>query len=354
MQSSAPSAPSFVLAVNSPGARWAGTALLVACLLGPVACGAEPPATGNGSHTGSGTSGTLIASSDTAVATVSNATNATATASTTAASSATGGQTSASSAGIDGGSPMGAGVGGSGNLASSDASVGGTAGTGGAGSNAAGAAGMSSSAEAGDAVTSSGGASAGTPSGTLGTAGGNASTGEVPAGSLMFTEYVEGVAGGDKAIELSNLASGSLPLDGCQLEVYFNGNVEAGRTLPLTGELGASQSYVVCHNNASESLANACDLMHSGLSFNGNDSLVLRCAGAVVDSFGQVGGMPDKEYWEAPGGDTTKDVVLRRRCMAEPKLDPLSPFDLAASWVAVGESNDALDFDGIGEAACTG
>lgn len=212
----------------------------------------------------------------------------------------------------------------------------------------------------GTAATASGGG-AGQPLGT---------TGEITPpppviGALLLSEYVE--SSKDKALELSNTADEVAFLDGCQLEIYFNGNAVAGNEIALTAELPAHSSFVVCKTNGSAELLARCDQSSGSLTFNGDDTIVLSCDGEIYDSLGELGTDPGAEWTGViplEGTDSevseeeygTADHVLRRRCGAEPRLNPTALFDLTSQWSKVSAQTSSgsavFDYSGLGSPDC--
>lgn len=129
--------------------------------------------------------------------------------------------------------------------------------------------------------------------------------------SLLFTEYVEG-SGVNRALEISNAGEVGITLDRCTLHLYPNGAPGPTVALPST-RLHAGGSFVVCHGMSSAETMARCDSVNTiPTVFNGNDTLELRCDGAVVDTFGQVGFDPGAAW--TSGSVSTVDQTLRRDC----------------------------------------
>lgn len=252
--------------------------------------------------------------------------------------------------------------------AAPDTGTTGETGAGGAAAAASGAVG-GSGATAGDDASSGSGetGTSGEPDGSGGAgvadSAGPSSTGEppppppVPLGAVLITEYVEGIDGDDKAVELSNLSDETVSLAACRLETYFNGKLESSSGTDLTIELGPQTSYVLCKSSTGSVLSSLCDRAAASINFNGDDALVLRCDGVVHDSFGQVGFDPGSEWRSPDGGGASADHIMRRRCGATPRTEPLAPFDevFGADWVSVwafadGDPNSA--YEGLGRATC--
>ena len=158
------------------------------------------------------------------------------------------------------------------------------------------------------------------------------------AGDLIISEIVEG-SGNNKAVELYNGNGAAIDLAAADygLEIYFNGSASPGFTVGLEGTVAAGQTFVFASSAAAaEILAVANQTSGAGL-FNGNDAIVLTRAGAVVDSFGQVGVDPGSE-WDGGGLNDT----LRR--VTAPDTDSGDAFDASEQWQVFATD----DFSGLG------
>ncbi|BDZ54927.1 hypothetical protein GCM10025870_20000 [Agromyces marinus] len=157
---------------------------------------------------------------------------------------------------------------------------------------------------------------------------------------LIISEYVEG-SSFNKAIELVNPTDADIPLAAYSLEVYFNGSatVTPAGTFALTGTVGAGDAFVF----ADEDLAAFADQVTASSLWNGDDAIVLKHDGAVVDSLGQVGFDPGSQW--GTGLVSTQDNTLRRNasvCLGD--TDPTDEFDPAVEWTGFAQDT----FDGLG------
>ena len=164
------------------------------------------------------------------------------------------------------------------------------------------------------------------------------------ASGVFFSEYVEG-SGYNKALEICNGTSSTVDLEagGYRIEIYFNGNTTATRTVALPGVLAGGEVFVAVHSSADAGLLERADLVAGGLSFNGDDAVVLRDNGGILDIVGTVGVDPGASW--GTGDAATADRTLRRR----PEVvmgdgDPFDAFDPSREWV--GFPKDA--FEGLG------
>ncbi|MFD2437357.1 lamin tail domain-containing protein [Modicisalibacter luteus] len=127
---------------------------------------------------------------------------------------------------------------------------------------------------------------------------------EEPQGGLIISEYVEG-SGYNKALELTNMSSEGLSLEGYQLSLYSNGSSQTSSSLELSdyGTLAAGETLVIANSQASADITARSDASSGVANFNGNDALVLSGPdGATLDVLGEVGN--DVTY--------AQDVTLRR------------------------------------------
>ncbi len=176
-----------------------------------------------------------------------------------------------------------------------------------------------------------------------GGAGGSGGQGQPqpPARAFVISEYVEG-SSTYKALEITALADSSL--DGCRIALYFNGGTSPSGS-ELEGTLLAGQSHVVCSSSLGE-LIQGCD-QSAGLTFNGDDAIVLECDGAPVDVIGQIGFDPGTAW--GSGDLSLVDHTLRRGCaVTTGDGDPADAFDPIGEWTGFAQDS----FDDLGLRAC--
>ncbi len=167
-----------------------------------------------------------------------------------------------------------------------------------------------------------------------------------PAGAatndLLLSEYIEG-SSFNKAVEIYNGTGGNVDLaaGGYTLELYSNGAATASQSLALSGTIADGDVYVLAHPSADPAILAEADVTSgSVINFNGDDSVVLRKNGAVVDAFGQIGFDPGSQ-WDGGGQDDT----LRRGadvCAGDSNAD--DAFDASVEWVTFPINT----FDGLG------
>ncbi|EAR08520.1 ExeM/NucH family extracellular endonuclease [Reinekea blandensis] len=154
---------------------------------------------------------------------------------------------------------------------------------------------------------------------------------------ILFSEYIEG-SSNNKAIELLNTGSSAVDLSTITIELYSNGNLTVQNQQTLSGSLPAGEVYVIANSGAAGDILAVADITSSVTYFNGNDVLLLRQNGQVVDRLGELG---NDEYW---GGEVTlvrhDDIVS-----GDPAFD--SPFDPSTEWTAY--DRDTFTYLGNGD-----
>jgi predicted extracellular nuclease len=167
---------------------------------------------------------------------------------------------------------------------------------------------------------------------------------------LFFSEYIEG-SSNNKALEIFNgtAAPVNLATAGYDIQMLFNGSTMPGLTIALTGTVAAGDVYVVAQSLAGPAILAQADQTNGSGWFNGDDAVLLRKAGVVIDSIGQQGVDPGTEW--GTGLASTADNTLRRKSTIQAgDTNPTDPFDPATEWD--GFATDT--FDGLGVHAIDG
>jgi len=164
----------------------------------------------------------------------------------------------------------------------------------------------------------------------------NAATSE-----LLISEYIEG-SSYNKAIEIYNGTGAAVDLAAGDyvLEIYFNGNTTVGNTVDLAGVIADGDVFVVADDGADQAILDVTDQTDTGNFFNGDDVILLKKAGAVVDSFGQLGVDPGSE-WVGGGAD---DTLRRKADVCAGDTNPDDAFDASVEWDSFAQNT----FDGLG------
>lgn len=168
-------------------------------------------------------------------------------------------------------------------------------------------------------------------------------------GDLILSEYIEG-SGFNKAIEIYNGTGAPVDLSAYTLELYSNGAATPSQSSPLAGTVADGDVWVLANSQAADATIQAeADVFDNGvINFNGDDAVVLRSGGVVVDSFGQVGVDPGSQW---PGGGQN-DTLVRQPTVCAGDTDPLDAFDASAEWQVLAQ--DTVDNLGAHTADCGG
>jgi uncharacterized protein len=147
---------------------------------------------------------------------------------------------------------------------------------------------------------------------------------------LIISEYIEG-SSFNKAIEIYNGTGHAIDLSNYTLELYANGATSASAKLTLESSLDDGATYVIYHNQANDEIKSKGNLSNSSvINFNGDDALVLKKSGQVIDSIGQVGTRVEN----------LKDVTLVRNSNITTGDKIINDaFDPAVEWTAFPINN---------------
>ncbi|NWQ44055.1 chitobiase/beta-hexosaminidase C-terminal domain-containing protein [Bacillus sp. EB106-08-02-XG196] len=161
---------------------------------------------------------------------------------------------------------------------------------------------------------------------------------------LIISEYIEG-SSFNKAIELYNGTGAEINLSGYTLEHYNNsgsaitGTTTTDKVLLLDGKLAAGDTYVISRSDADPAIAAVTDKIDDSkqiINFNGNDQIVLKKNGSVIDSIGQVGSV---EISLADVSLVRNSDVLKGDTIIN------DPFDNTKEWTNLGKDT----FSNLGE-----
>lgn len=158
---------------------------------------------------------------------------------------------------------------------------------------------------------------------------------------LIISEYIEG-SSYNKALELYNGTGAPVDLSQYTVELYSNGNSAPGQFVTLSGTLGNGETYVLYYSQAEDAIKAKGNLSSGVVNFNGDDAIVLKKNGAIIDSFGQVGVDPGTSW-----GTDVKSLdmtLVRNSSIVSGDTNPTDAFDPAAEWTSLGNDN----FDNLG------
>ena len=149
---------------------------------------------------------------------------------------------------------------------------------------------------------------------------------------LLISEYIEG-SSFNKAIELYNGTGADIDLANYSLELYSNGVATASQTLKLSGTMKNGTTYVLHHKDANADIKSKGNLVNSTvINFSGDDALVLKKDGSVIDSMGQAGTMVNNM------ADIT--LVRNNNVVSGDKIID-DAFDPAIEWMALPKDDSS-------------
>ncbi|MDH1005302.1 ExeM/NucH family extracellular endonuclease [Acinetobacter junii] len=172
---------------------------------------------------------------------------------------------------------------------------------------------------------------------------GASSTFSIAHAQLMFSQYVDG-SSNRKGLEIYNPDATTVNLADYEIQQFNNGGTVKTAAFPLQGALASKQKYLIGRSELQTQLGNKVNQV-AGLSFNGDDAIVLLYRGTPVDRFGRIGERPTSGW-----GTTVYSVAnsFKRIQTHNPviSVDPTSPFDLDQSWQAWSDRNDFSNLTG--------
>ncbi len=165
---------------------------------------------------------------------------------------------------------------------------------------------------------------------------------------LFFSQYIEG-SSYNKLIEIYNATSAAVDLSEYKVEIYVCGSTcatTASGSLTLSGTLQPGETIAIYNAAATADFKSKATINIENnviANFNGDDALVLKHNGTIIDSIGQIGTDPG-DFW----GDTTvstKDMTLiRKSYILSGDTNPNDAFVPSLEWDAYPKDSA----DGIG------
>ena len=182
---------------------------------------------------------------------------------------------------------------------------------------------------------------------------------------LFISEYIEG-SSQNKAIEVYNPTTTSIDLSNYTIERYRNGNTNSsdGGITNLAGTLLPGDVFVVTSGETDINSQNGyCDPLlialgdfaePSGsyptpLHMNGDDAMVLKNNGVIIDVIGKVGEDPGTAWADASGSWwTANHTLIRKSTVLKGDNNGLDLFDPSAEW----DSLPAPNWSNLGSHTC--
>lgn len=156
---------------------------------------------------------------------------------------------------------------------------------------------------------------------------------------LFISEYIEG-SSFNKAIEVYNGTGAAVKLSEYTLEHYANGATTTTLKMALssdpTATLANGSTFVISRSDADATIVAKANLLDAGktvINFNGDDAIVLKHNGAIIDVIGKVG---ERINW----GTTVKTIdqtLVRKSSVTTGDKNPDDAFDPALEWDNMGK-----------------
>lgn len=163
---------------------------------------------------------------------------------------------------------------------------------------------------------------------------------------LMFSQYIDGT-GNRKGLEIYNPDGSTVNLADYQIEQYTNGATSKTATYTLEGNLASKAKFIVGRTELQAELGTKVNQV-AGLSFNGDDALVLVYKGTPVDRFGRIGERPASGGWGTTITSYQNSLSRIKNKNDVSAVDPNSAFDLDSEWSKWSDRNAFSSYLGTG------
>ncbi|MFW1944473.1 ExeM/NucH family extracellular endonuclease [Acinetobacter guillouiae] len=163
---------------------------------------------------------------------------------------------------------------------------------------------------------------------------------------LMFSQYIDGTVN-RKGLEIYNPDGSTVNLADYQIEQYTNGATSKTATYTLEGNLASKAKFIIGRTELQAELGTKVNQV-AGLSFNGDDALVLVYKGTPVDRFGRIGERPASGGWGSTITSYQNSLSRIKNKNDVSAVDPNSAFDLDSEWSKWSDRNAFSSYLGTG------
>ncbi|OTG69648.1 nuclease [Acinetobacter sp. ANC 4218] len=153
---------------------------------------------------------------------------------------------------------------------------------------------------------------------------------------LMFSQYIDG-SSNRKGLEIYNPDGSTVNLADYEIQQFSNGSTTKSAAFPLQGTLASKTKYVIGRSELQTEIGSKVDQV-AGLSFNGDDALVLLYKGTPIDRFGRVGEDPGTG-WGVSFSSYQNSLSRTKTSNNVTSIDPAAAFELESQWSKWSERN---------------
>ncbi|MBJ9372819.1 ExeM/NucH family extracellular endonuclease [Acinetobacter sp. TGL-Y2] len=154
---------------------------------------------------------------------------------------------------------------------------------------------------------------------------------------LMFSQYIDGTAN-KKGLEIYNPDASTINLADYEIQQYTNGATSKTATYTLQGNLASKAKFILGRSELQAEIGNKVNQV-AGLTFNGDDALVLLYKGTPVDRFGRIGERLASGGWGTKITSYQNSLSRIKNKNDVSSVDPNSAFDLDSEWTKWSDRN---------------
>lgn len=154
---------------------------------------------------------------------------------------------------------------------------------------------------------------------------------------LMFSQYIDATAN-RKGLEIYNPDGRAVNLSDYEIQQFSNGATSKSFSVTLQGSLSSKAKFVIGRSELQAEIGNKVNQV-AGLSFNGDDTLVLLYKGTPIDRFGRVGEKPANNGWGVAITSYQNSLSRIKKTNDVTSIDPSASFDLDNEWSKWSERN---------------
>lgn len=153
---------------------------------------------------------------------------------------------------------------------------------------------------------------------------------------LMFSQYIDG-SSNRKGLEIYNPDASTVNLADYEIRQFNNGEAVKFSAFALQGSLASKAKFVIGRSELKAVIGDKVNQV-AGLSYNGDDALVLLYKGTPIDRFGRVGEQPSNG-WGSSVSSLKNSFARLTKSNDVSSVDPNAAFDLESEWSKWSDQN---------------